>query len=174
MRSPMAARRRALLEGLLATEGVRSIMKDPPEPASAVLPRHLRKGEMGLAPFTTIAILGTPQEVTAQELRVKSFFPTGREGGRDPSLLGGGRKGKPPLASMMCPHCRRAPGSRGTMGAVVHFGTYAIPWTSLGTGREIAPVAWRARGACLERSWLAGSLRVPVPVRQEGPPGSTW
>ena len=66
----------ALLERLLAYKGVRSIMKDPPEPASGpVLPMHFRKGETTLALFTTIATLGTPQDVTAQELRVESFFP---------------------------------------------------------------------------------------------------
>ena len=36
---------------------------------------HFRKGETALALFTTIATLGTPQDVTAQELRVESFFP---------------------------------------------------------------------------------------------------
>ena len=36
---------------------------------------HFRKGETTLALFTTIATLGTPQDITAQELRVESFFP---------------------------------------------------------------------------------------------------
>jgi transcriptional regulator with XRE-family HTH domain len=66
----------ALLERLLAYKGVRSIMKGPPEQAGGpVLPMHFRKGETTLALFTTIATLGTPQDVTAQELRVESFFP---------------------------------------------------------------------------------------------------
>jgi transcriptional regulator with XRE-family HTH domain len=66
----------ALLERLLAYKGVRSIMKGPPEQARGpVLPMHFRKGETTLALFTTIATLGTPQDVTAQELRVESFFP---------------------------------------------------------------------------------------------------
>ena len=36
---------------------------------------HFRKGKTALALFTTIATLGTPQDVTAQELRIESFFP---------------------------------------------------------------------------------------------------
>jgi hypothetical protein len=29
--------------------------------------------------FTTIATLGTPQDITLQELRIESFFPMNRE-----------------------------------------------------------------------------------------------
>ena len=67
----------ALLARLLAYQGVRSAIKSPmPEPAGGpVLAMHFRKGETRLALFTTIATLGTPQDVTAQELRVESFFP---------------------------------------------------------------------------------------------------
>lgn len=67
----------ALLERLLAYEGVRSAMRAPPPDVAAgpVLPMHFRKGDTRLALFTTIATLGTPQDVTAQELRVESFFP---------------------------------------------------------------------------------------------------
>ncbi len=67
----------ALLERLLAYKGVRSVMKRAlPEPARGpVLPMHFRKSETTLALFTTIATLGTPQDVTAQELRVEGFFP---------------------------------------------------------------------------------------------------
>ena len=51
-------------------------MKSPvPEQAGPVLPMHFRKGATRLALFTTIATLGTPRDVTAQELRVESFFP---------------------------------------------------------------------------------------------------
>jgi hypothetical protein len=34
-----------------------------------------RKGQTSLRLFTTIAILGTPQDITLQELRIESFFP---------------------------------------------------------------------------------------------------
>ena len=40
-----------------------------------VLPMHFRKGKTDLLLFTTIATLGTPQDVTLQELRVECFFP---------------------------------------------------------------------------------------------------
>lgn len=68
----------AVLERLLAYKGVRAAMRGPvPEVTGApVLPMHFRKGETTLALFTTIATLGTPQDVTAQELRVESFFPS--------------------------------------------------------------------------------------------------
>lgn len=68
----------ALLERLLSYKGVRAAMKAPmPEATGApVLPMRFRKGDTALALFTTIATLGTPQDVTAQELRVESFFPS--------------------------------------------------------------------------------------------------
>ena len=67
----------ALLERLLSYQGVRPLLKaiavgDAAEP---VLPMHFRKGEVSLELFTTIATLGTPQDVTLQELRIESFFP---------------------------------------------------------------------------------------------------
>ena len=67
----------ALLDRLLAYKGVRSVMKAPAteQAQGPVLPMHFRKGKTSLALFTTIATLGTPQDMTAQELRVESFFP---------------------------------------------------------------------------------------------------
>ena len=47
--------------------------------AGPVLPMHFRKGEVSLQLFTTIATLGTPQDITLQELRIESFFPMNRE-----------------------------------------------------------------------------------------------
>jgi hypothetical protein len=40
-----------------------------------VLPMHFQKGGTSLRLFTTIATLGTPQDITLQELRIESFFP---------------------------------------------------------------------------------------------------
>lgn len=67
----------ALLERLLSYEGVRSLLKAPAvaRAADPVLPMIFRKGEVSLELFTTIATLGTPQDVTLQELRIESFFP---------------------------------------------------------------------------------------------------
>ena len=36
---------------------------------------HFRKGNTELKLFTTIATLGTPQDITLQELRIECFFP---------------------------------------------------------------------------------------------------
>lgn len=66
-----------LLERLLAYEGVRPLLKTPATEAGSgpVLPMHFRKGDVSLKLFTTIATLGTPQDITLQELRIESFFP---------------------------------------------------------------------------------------------------
>ncbi|HXT78416.1 MAG TPA: helix-turn-helix domain-containing protein [Acetobacteraceae bacterium] len=67
----------ALLERLLTYEGVRSSLKAPASDAATgpVLPMHFRKGAVSLQLFTTIATLGTPQDITLQELRIECFFP---------------------------------------------------------------------------------------------------
>jgi transcriptional regulator with XRE-family HTH domain len=67
----------ALLERLLAYQGVRGAMMDAAGRAAAgpVLPMIFDKAELKLRLFTAIATLGTPQDVTAQELRIESFFP---------------------------------------------------------------------------------------------------
>ena len=43
--------------------------------SAPLVPLALRKGHLTLRFFTTIATLGTPQDITLQELRVKCFFP---------------------------------------------------------------------------------------------------
>lgn len=67
----------ALLHRLLTYAGVaRVAQRISFEPTSApVLPMHFHKGEVSLSLFTTIATLGTPQDVTLQELRIECFFP---------------------------------------------------------------------------------------------------
>ena len=67
----------ALLQRLLAYAGVdRVVRRLRLEPTSApVLPMHFRKDGISLSLFTTIATLGTPQDVTLQELRIECFFP---------------------------------------------------------------------------------------------------
>jgi transcriptional regulator with XRE-family HTH domain len=67
----------ALLARLLAYDDVGSALAAP-LPASAegpVLAMHFVKDGRLLNLFTTIATLGTPQDVTVQELRIESFFP---------------------------------------------------------------------------------------------------
>jgi transcriptional regulator with XRE-family HTH domain len=66
-----------LLERLLNYDGVRSAMLTaaPPTPEDPVLSMHFQRDRIRLQLFTTIATLGTPQDITLQELRVESFFP---------------------------------------------------------------------------------------------------
>ncbi len=66
-----------LLARLLAFPGLPLLYEAlPPEEAKApVLTIDFRKGETAFRLFTTIATLGTPLDVTLQEIRVECFFP---------------------------------------------------------------------------------------------------
>jgi len=66
-----------LLERLRAYEGVDSAMRAPEaqDAGGPVLPMHFRKDDVSLRLFTTIATLGTPRDITLQEMRVECFFP---------------------------------------------------------------------------------------------------
>jgi hypothetical protein len=50
-------------------------MSTPPGTEGPVLPMHFEKNGIRFRLFTTIATLGTPQDITLQELRIESFFP---------------------------------------------------------------------------------------------------
>ncbi len=67
----------ALLERLMDYEGVRTALIPGENDAHTgpVLAMHFRKGDAALRLFTTIATLGTPQDITLQELRIECFFP---------------------------------------------------------------------------------------------------
>lgn len=45
------------------------------QPADLLLPVHIRKDGLELRLFSTIMTIGTPQDITLQELRVETFFP---------------------------------------------------------------------------------------------------
>jgi transcriptional regulator with XRE-family HTH domain len=67
----------SLLTRLLAYEGLQGLsqsaaLEEAPQP---LLPVHMRKGEISLHFFTTIATLGTAQDITVQEIRIENFFP---------------------------------------------------------------------------------------------------
>ena len=47
------------------------MQEDAPHP---LLPIHMKKSDTSLRFFTTIATLGTPQDVTLQEIRIENFF----------------------------------------------------------------------------------------------------
>jgi transcriptional regulator with XRE-family HTH domain len=67
----------ALLDRLLGYPDIPALwetpsLEDMPAPVLAI---HFRKGDTSLQLFTTLATLGTPQDVTAQEIRIECFFP---------------------------------------------------------------------------------------------------
>jgi hypothetical protein len=66
----------ALLERLLNYPGVRSVLKAPILEATSgpVVPMRFRKDKVNLSLFTILATLGTPRDITLQELRIESFF----------------------------------------------------------------------------------------------------
>jgi transcriptional regulator with XRE-family HTH domain len=66
-----------LLERLLAVPGVPALSTDlpPDDDRAPVLAIHFRRDTTSLRMFTTLATLGTPRDVTVQELRVECFFP---------------------------------------------------------------------------------------------------
>src|SRR5262245_42942675 len=66
-----------LLARLVNYEGVGALMQSAAveEVPKPLLPIHFRKGADTLHLFTTIATLGTPQDITVQEIRIESFFP---------------------------------------------------------------------------------------------------
>ena len=68
----------ALLERLTSYEGVAAALSPiaTEVPSGPVLPMHFRKDDVTLKLFTTIATLGTPYDITLQELRIECFFPT--------------------------------------------------------------------------------------------------
>jgi len=67
----------SLLDRLMRYQGVRAALRgnSAGSEQGPVLAMHFRKGAQSLRLFTTIATLGTPQDVTLQELRIESFFP---------------------------------------------------------------------------------------------------
>ena len=89
----------SLLARLLSYDGLPELsraaaVEDTPRP---LLPIHLRKSGISLHVFTTIATLGTPQDITVQEIRVESFFPM------DEATTGFFREPAPALAPVEAP-----------------------------------------------------------------------
>jgi transcriptional regulator with XRE-family HTH domain len=66
-----------LLRQLLAFPGLPALSQAqlPGEARAPVLIIHFRRGDTSLRLFTTIATLGTPHDVTLQEIRIECFFP---------------------------------------------------------------------------------------------------
>ena len=77
MRAPLGTGTAALLEELLSYPGVprQWRLPDPAIAATPLLPLTLYKGGVQMSFMTTIATLGTPQDITLEELRIECFFP---------------------------------------------------------------------------------------------------
>ncbi len=71
------AEARALLEAVLAYPGVPADIRSPRtlDAAMPFVAVHLRRGEVSLRLFTVLTTLGTPLDVTAEELVVEAYFP---------------------------------------------------------------------------------------------------
>ena len=67
----------ALLQELLALPGVPDRWRAPDLTAAPllVIPVLFRKGRLAVSYFSMVTTVGTPQDVTAEELRLESFFP---------------------------------------------------------------------------------------------------
>jgi transcriptional regulator with XRE-family HTH domain len=68
---------RALLDEALAQPGVPQHWRTPDflTPLNPVVPVRFRKDQLTVNYFSMVTTVGTPQDVTAQEIRVESFFP---------------------------------------------------------------------------------------------------
>jgi transcriptional regulator with XRE-family HTH domain len=71
----------ALRDRLLSYPDVQASLATPSVEADGgpILPMRFTKERVSLELFTTIATLGTPQDVTLQELRIECFFPMNDE-----------------------------------------------------------------------------------------------
>ena len=75
-RDPEGSARRALYDEMLAFPGVRDAIKRAPAAAPLpFLPVHVRRDGVEARFFTMLTTIGTPLDVTAEELRVEAYFP---------------------------------------------------------------------------------------------------
>ena len=81
---------RALLADIRGLAGPSATARhaEPLKPADVLLPVHIRRGEIDVRLFSTIMTLGTPQDVTLQELRIETFFPADPESERTIRAMG--------------------------------------------------------------------------------------
>jgi transcriptional regulator with XRE-family HTH domain len=75
------AEKAKLLERILRFPGVPARWASPDLSAAPqlLIPMHLRRDDLEIRMFTTITTVGTPQDITLQELRVESFLPADEE-----------------------------------------------------------------------------------------------
>jgi hypothetical protein len=66
-----------LLDDVLSLPGVPATWRRPDFSLGAlpVLPVEFARGEVAVSYFSLVTTVGTPQDVTLQEIRVEAFFP---------------------------------------------------------------------------------------------------
>ena len=71
------ARSRALLDEILKMEGIPAEWRvaDLDHETPVIVPLCVRRGDLELKLFSTVTTLGTPLDITLQELRLETFFP---------------------------------------------------------------------------------------------------
>jgi transcriptional regulator with XRE-family HTH domain len=75
-RDPEGSVRRALVEEALAEPGVlEALRKGPSSPPLPFLPLHVRRDGIEARFFTLLTTIGTPLDVTAEELAIEAYFP---------------------------------------------------------------------------------------------------
>ncbi len=72
---PADEERRALLEEIRAYPEVARLIRGVPTGGPPVAMLHLRRGDAELRLFTLLTSIGTPLDVTAQDLTLETFFP---------------------------------------------------------------------------------------------------
>jgi transcriptional regulator with XRE-family HTH domain len=70
----------------------------PPLAGDLLLPIHIRRGDVELRLFSAIMTLGTPRDVTLQELRIETFFPADAASDAAWRQLCAGDAGEPPTS----------------------------------------------------------------------------
>jgi hypothetical protein len=68
---------KALVEEVIDYPGVRERIRRPnlQEPLLPIIPVSFQKGDARFDFFSTVTTLGTPQDITVQEIRIECFFP---------------------------------------------------------------------------------------------------
>lgn len=66
---------RSRIEAIIALAGVDGDERPDQEQLLPVLPLEVAAGELELRLFTVMSTIGTPQDITADELRVEAFYP---------------------------------------------------------------------------------------------------
>jgi len=98
LRGHRDAEAEAMIEELLGYPDVPQRWRAPDltRPARLVIPIRLRTDDLELSLFSAVTTLGTPRDVTLQELRIETFFPTDEASEQTIRELAGGESSNGP------------------------------------------------------------------------------